>query len=86
MSTYFSMIFEIHHITFRFDVYYEVYTNLSPRLISGIRYKTNKDKERELKKNSNNNLTYSSIQQNTEFVTSYRICHNLALTKDSGIY
>ena len=53
MFTYFFMIFEVHHTTFRYNVFLKEYTNLSPRLVSGSgRYKTNeKDKEeRELKK------------------------------------
>ena len=49
MSTYFFVIFKIHYIVFRYDVCFEEYIDLSPRLRSGTyirRYKTyEKDKE-----------------------------------------
>ena len=39
MSTYFSMIFEVHYMVFRYDVCLEEYMDLSPRLISGTKSK-----------------------------------------------
>ena len=35
MSTYFFVIFEVHHTIFKYDVCLEEYMDLSPRLISG---------------------------------------------------
>ena len=37
MSTYFFVIFEVHYMGFRYDVYLEEYMDLSPRLISGTK-------------------------------------------------
>ena len=34
MSTYFSMIFEVHHMVLRYNVCLEEYMNLLPRSIS----------------------------------------------------
>ena len=35
MSTYFSVIFEVHYIVFRYNNCFEEYMNLSPTLRSG---------------------------------------------------
>ena len=68
MSTYFSMIFKVHHTIFGYDVCPKEYTNLLSRSISGITSKdieSMKDREeKELENNLNNNLTYSLKQQN----------------------
>ena len=74
MSTYFFVTFELYYIIFRYDVFLEEYMDLSPRLISYTKSKhiepmrrTNKSESQ--KKKLNNNLTYSSIQQNTKLAT-----------------
>ena len=71
MSIYFFVIFEVHYTFFRYDVCLEEYMNLSPRLISGTKseytepMRRTKRSESKIKK-LDNNLTYSSIQQNIE--------------------
>ena len=66
MSTYFFVIFEVHYLVFRYNVFLEEYMNLSLRLRSG--HEKGK-KEWESKKELNNNLTDSSIQQNIKLAT-----------------
>ena len=39
MFTYFFVIFEVHYKVFRYDVCFEEYMNLSPRLISSTKIK-----------------------------------------------
>ena len=39
MSTYCFVIFEVHYMVFRYNVYFEEYMDLSLRLISGTKSK-----------------------------------------------
>ena len=72
-STYFFMIFEMHYTVFRYNVCLEEYMDLSSRLINGTKSKhiepMRGTKRNESKKKLNNNLTYSSILQNTKLAT-----------------
>ena len=69
MSAYFFVIFKVHHITFRYNIFLEEYMGLSERSISSTaledREPKRRTKKRGVEKNSNNNLTYSLIQQST---------------------
>ena len=73
MSTYFFVIFEVHHIVSRYNVCLEKYINLSVRLRTGTTSEDTKPMKRTWRsgsqKNLNNTPTYSSIQQNIELVT-----------------
>ena len=73
MSTYFFVIFEVHYMVFRYNVYLEKYMDLSPRLINGTKSKDTKPMRRTQRSGSqrklNNTLTCSSIQQNTKLAT-----------------
>ena len=63
MSTYFFVIFEVHYMVFRYNVCFEKYMNLSPRLRSGTTLEDTKSMRKTRrsgsKKKLNNNLTYS---------------------------
>ena len=64
--------FGVHHTILRYIVCPKEYTDLSSRSRSGIASKDTKQKDKEarsLKKNSNNNRKYSSIQKKIEFAT-----------------
>ena len=59
MSTYFFVIFEVHHTVFRYDVCLEKYMDLSLRLRSGIKSEDTKPMRRTRsgsQKNLNNTL------------------------------
>ena len=73
MSTYFFVIFEVRYLVFRYNVCLGKYMNLSPRLRSDIISKDIESMRRTRRSGSqkklNNNLTYSSIHQNTKLAT-----------------
>ena len=66
-------------MVFRYDVCLEEYMDLSSRSISGSKsedvepMRSTERRGSQKKKNLNNNLTYSSIQQITEFATTLLI-------------
>ena len=49
MSTYFFVIFEVHHMVFRYNVCLEKYMDLSPRLRYGTNIKRYKTYEKDMK-------------------------------------
>ena len=69
----FFMIFEVHYTIFRYNVCLEEYMNLSPRFRSGTTLENKKPMRRTRRsgsqKKSNNTLTYSSIHQNIELIS-----------------
>ena len=73
MSTYFFVIFEVHHMISRYDVYVEKNMDLSLRLRSGTTSEDIEPMRRTRRSGSqkklNNTLTYSSIQQNQKLAT-----------------
>ena len=52
MSTYFIVIFAVHHMVFRYDVYFEEYIDLSLRVVSGNASKDIEPMRRAKKKGS----------------------------------
>ena len=74
MSTYFSLIFEVYYTVSGYNVFLEKYMDLSLRLTSGTKLGDTKPMRRTRRSGSqknklNNDLTYSSIQQNIELAT-----------------
>ena len=84
MSTYFFVIFEVHHTVSKYNVYLEKYMDLSLRLRSGTTSEDIEPMRRTRRSGSKKKIKYySHILLNT---TKYRIAYNLALTKDSCIF
>ena len=68
----------MYYMVFRYDVCLEKYMNLSVRLINGTELKGTKPKRRieSIGSKQNNNLTYSSRQQNTNLATTLFLQRN----------
>ena len=78
------MIFEVHHMFFTYNVCPNEYMDLLPRRVSGTTLEDIEPMRRKERRGSQKKTSIiSHIFLNT---TIYKICYNLALTKDLGIY